>query len=230
MAPRPPLRRVRWARAHRAINSRYPPIQAFERVADPADWEDLLALEELTNPRARQEWGEISLVPVEERVSGPGASWVMAAFVHIGRPSRFSDGSYGVYYAARALGTAVRETAFHFGRFLRATHEPRGTELEMRVLVSQQVDGRYRDARGAYPALHDPDDYGPSQQAGRELKRAGAAGMVYDSVRHPGGQCLAILRPRAIPRPTQGPHLRYHFDGERIDRWFRIGDDAWRTL
>jgi hypothetical protein len=226
----PPLRRVRWAQAHRAINSRYPPIQVFERVADPADWDALLAVEELTNPRARQEWGEIALVPVEDRVAGPGASWVMSAFVHIGRPSRFSDGSYGVYYAARALETAVRETAFHFGRFLRATREPQGTELEMRVLVSSRIDGRYRDLRGGYPKLHDPDDYAPSQRVGQALRQTGAPGIVYDSVRHPGGQCLAVFRPKAIPRPTQGPHLRYHFDGERVDRWFRIGEESWQPL
>jgi hypothetical protein len=226
----PPLRRVRWARAHRAINSRYPPIDVFERVADPADWDALMAIEEMTNPRVRQEWGEIALVPVEERVSGRGASWVMAPFVHIGRPSRFSDGSYGVYYAARTLETAVRETAYHLGRFLTATAEPRGTELELRVLVSRNVDRALRDLRGGFAELHHPDDYGPSQRFGREARERGEAGIVYDSVRHAGGQCLAALRPRAIPRPQQGPHLRYHFDGQRIDRWFRIGGGTWTSL
>ena len=117
--------RVRWTEAFRAINSRYPPVDVFEHVADPSDWDALLRLEEMTNPRLREEWGEIARVPPAERPSGPGSSWIMSAFTHIGWPSRFSDGTYGVYYAARALETAVRETAYHFGRFLGATAEPR---------------------------------------------------------------------------------------------------------
>jgi len=222
--------RLRWAHAYRVINSRYPPVDVFERVADPADWDTLLRLEELTNPRVRQEWGEIALVPPDERVSGPGASWVMAAFTHVGRPSRFSDGSYGVYYAASTLATAVRETAYHFGRFLLATGESRGTLLELRVLASARVGQRYDDVRVGHPELHRPDDYGTSQAFARPLRDRGSNGIVYNSVRDPGGICLAALRPRAIPLPRQGPHLRYHFDGERIDRWFRIGDRDWQRL
>jgi hypothetical protein len=222
--------RVRWARAYRVINSRYPPIDVFERVADPADWDSLLAIEELTNPRVREQWGDISQVPLEERVSGPGASWVMAAFSHIGRPSRFSDGSYGVYYAAHRLETAVLETAFHFGRFLAATREPRGTMLEVRVLVSSRVNQRFDDIRAGYPQLHLPDDYAPSQAFAKPLRQAGSNGLIYMSVRHLGETCLAVFKPKAIPRPQQGAHLRYHFDGARVNRWFRIGEHRWRAL
>ncbi len=222
--------RVRWAHAYRAINSRYPPIDVFERVADPGDWDALLAIEQLTNPRVRQEWGEISLVPKGERVSGPGASWVMGAFTHIGHPSRFTDGSYGVYYAAREVETAIRETAFHFGRFLRATAEPLGTELEMRVLVSSRLDEKFHDVRSGHPELHLPDDYAPSQAFAKRLHAEASNGLVYNSVRAPGHACLAVFKPKAIPRPRQGPHLRYHFDGTRIDRWFQLGQDEWKPL
>ncbi len=230
MSATPPERRIRWAKAHRAISSRYPPIDVFERIADPRDWDALFAIESLTNPRVREQWGEISLVPPDERVSGEGASWVMSAFTHIGRASRFSDGTFGVYYAAQALETAVRETAYHLGRFLSSTAEPRGTELELRVLVSIGLDHRYHDVRGAYPELHAPDDYAAPQALARALRAAGASGIAYDSVRDPGGHCLAVLRPKAVPVPIQGPHLRYHFDGARIDRYIRIGDERWKAL
>jgi hypothetical protein len=211
------------------INARYPPIAPFERIADPADWEALYALERTTNPRIRDEWGEISLVPPAERVSGPGASWVMAAFTHR-RPSRFSDGSFGVYCAARALETAVRETAFHFGCFLANTLEPRGTLLQLRTLVSQGLDALFHELRHGFDELHHPDDYAPSQRFGAELRARGSSGVVYRSVRHPEGECLAIFRPKAVPIPSQGPHLQYHFDGAQIDRWFRIGESDWVAL
>jgi hypothetical protein len=222
--------RVRWAEAFRAINSRYPPVDVFEHVADPADWDTLLRIEEMTNPRLREAWGEIARVPLDERPSGAGASWIMAAFTHVGWASRFSDGSYGVYYAARALETAVRETAYHFGRFLAATSEPRGTEIELRVLVSKRVEQRFHDVRAGHPELHRPDDYRPSQAFAAPLRAAGSNGIVYDSVRHAGGTCLAVFRPKAIPCPKQGAHLRYHFDGKRVDRWFRIGEQRWHGV
>lgn len=222
--------RLRWAQAFRVINSRYPPVDVFERVADPKDFEALLWLEQLTNPRVRESIGEIALVAPEERVAGPGASWVMAAFTHIGRSSRFSDGSFGVYYAARYLETAIAETAYHFGRFLRATAEPRGTEIQLRVLISSRIDAVFHDARRGHPALHDPENYAAPQALGKALRSEGSNGVVYASVRHAEKPCLAVFRPKAIPKPRQGPHLGYHFDGERVDRWIRIGDEAWTAL
>jgi hypothetical protein len=112
-----PTCHVEWPLAWRIVASRYPPIHLFERLTpDPAVWDALIALEQLTNPRVRDEVGDITLVPPDERVSGPGASYVMAPFTHINPTgSRFSDGSFGVYYAASALETAIAETIHHFG-------------------------------------------------------------------------------------------------------------------
>jgi hypothetical protein len=154
----------------------------------------------------------------------------MGAFTHIGRASRFSDGSYGVYYAARFLETAIAETAYHFGRFLLATAEPRGTEIQLRVLISSRVDSPFHDVRRGYPALHEPDDYAASQALAKTLRAEGSNGLVYASVRHSGKPCLAVFRPKAITKPRQGAHLSYHFDGRRIDRWIRFGEEAWNAL
>ena len=141
-------------------------------------------IEGLTNDRLRDESGEAPLVADGDRVRGPGASIVMAPFTHLGRPSRFSDGSYGVYYAARSLETAVRETAFHRGRFLAATREP-PCEVDMRAYVGRPVKP-YLDIRAArYSALHDPDDWGDAAEVRAAAARKGHWGLVYRSVRHP---------------------------------------------
>src|SRR6185437_8938442 len=115
----PPLKRVEWPAATRVIASRYPPIDLYERVSpDPAVWEARIAAEMLTNPRLRDEAGDIRLVPPEERISGPGASYVMAPFTHLNpKGGRFSDATHGAYYAASDLPTAIAETAYHFARF-----------------------------------------------------------------------------------------------------------------
>ena len=88
-----PLVPLRWAPTYRLVPSRFPPIDLFERVAAPEDLEVVFAVESLTNPRLRQEAGEIALVPRDERVSGPGTSPIMAAFTHLNPyVSRFSAG------------------------------------------------------------------------------------------------------------------------------------------
>jgi hypothetical protein len=141
----------------------------------------------------------------------------MAAFTHIGRPSRFSDGSYGVYYAARTLETAVRETAFHRARFLAATAEPAG-EIDMRAYVGRPIKP-YLDLRGLkYDALHDPNDYSVAQAFARPLREAGESGLVYRSVRHEGGECIAAFKPQAVSIPIAGAALAYVWDGECISK------------
>ncbi|MAK62452.1 MAG: hypothetical protein CMK09_15895, partial [Ponticaulis sp.] len=51
----------------------------------------------------------------------------------------------------------------------------------------------------------------------RSLRASGSNGVVYPSVRDPGGSCLAAFWPDAIGIPVQGPHLAFHFDGAAID-------------
>jgi len=223
----PPLRRVRWSSTYRAVPSRYPPIQLFERIGEPSEWEAIAEIESLTNDSVRQEIGEISLVPVEERVSGLGASWVMASFTHLGT-SRFSDGSFGVHYVAHEKQTAIAETIYHLGIFYAATAEA-PLDLDMRVLIGR-TDATFHDLRDGgrrFAAVMDPDDYTHSQALGAALRNGGSNGVVYDSVRNPGGQCIGAFRPRAVSVPIQGPHLRYHWNGSRIDRWFDYETDLW---
>ena len=81
--PIPPVAKVDWPTSHRIIRTIYPPVWLFEDIADPADWELIASAEAKTNPRVRDEIGNLALVPPERRVSGPTASWVMGAFTHV---------------------------------------------------------------------------------------------------------------------------------------------------
>jgi len=217
----PPLTRVAWPAAYRIIRARFPPVDLFEDIADPADWEAIAAAEAKTNPRVAESVGALDLVPPERRVAGPGASWVMAPFVHVSpdRRSRFSDGGHGVYYPGDRFEVAVFETIHHHGRFLAATAQPPGWTSEFRELVGP-VDAELHDLRDApaFAACLDPDAYGPSQALGRRLRAGGSDGLVYPSVRCPGGDCLAAFWPDVVGIPTPGRHLAYHWDGTRVDR------------
>ena len=212
-----PLRRIVWLPCWRIVPSRFPPIDLFERIADPADWDALIVLESLTNDRIRDAVGDIALVPMAERISGPGASVIMAAFTHPNPDgSRFSDGSFGVFYAGADLATAIAETKHHRVRFMRATNQPR-MELDMRVYVVD-LDGALHDISGlrtALPLVYHPDDYTAGQAMAARLRADGSSGIVYDSVRH-DGVCAAVFRPRCLTNPRQERHLCYVWDGRAI--------------
>jgi hypothetical protein len=227
-------RSVAWAHAWRVIASRYPPIRLFERLTpDPTVWSALIALEEMTNPRVRDEVGDIALVAVEDRVTGPGASYVMAPFTHCNpKGSRFSAGAYGVYYAAAQLETAIAETVFHFEAFARDSADPPRME-DMRVLVGA-VAAEFEDV-DALPAIErgrvlDPHDYAYAQTYGAGLREVGALGVVYPSVRRSGGACIGAFKPGAVGLPRQERHLKYQWDGARTSRYFDYRRDAWIDL
>lgn len=213
---------VEWRPSYRLVPSRFPPVSLFDRVADPADYEAVYAIEALTNQRLRQELGEIHLVAPVDRISGPGTSAIMAAFTHFNpEGSRFSDGTYGVYYAGHELETAISETAFHRARFLARTREA-PCEIDMRCYQSN-LQADLTDIRGEQArlrAVYDPDSYAESQRLGREDRANGSFGIVYDSVRHRGGQCAAIFKPRALAPYIQTAHYSYVWDGSAITEWY----------
>jgi hypothetical protein len=222
---------VRWPQAWRIIASRYPPIDLFERVSDnPAVWDVLIELEQATNPRVRDETGEIVLVPAERRVAGTGASWVMAPFTHVNRQgSRFSDGSYGVYYAASTLRTAIHETGYHFARFAADAQDPPRRE-DMRVLLGS-IECDLHDVASLEEAVRkpllDPISYSHSRPFASELREAGSNGLVYPSVRDSGGACVAAFWPNVVGIPMQERHLQYEWDGERFLRYFDYSLETW---
>lgn len=213
-----------WRPAYRVVPTRYPAITLFDRVADSEDFEALYALEAMTNARVRDEVGDLSLVPPAERLYGPGSGPIMAAFTHLNPAgSRFSDGDYGTFYAARDKETAIAETVHHTGRFMRATRE-RAMSLHMR-LYRVRASGEVVDLRQAAidePAIVDPDDYGYTQQLGRRLRQEGANGLIYPSVRHGGGECLAAFRTCLLSHCLHAAYLVYHWDGERVANVFRL--------
>ncbi|WP_043240051.1 RES family NAD+ phosphorylase [Bosea sp. LC85] len=213
-----PVTRVHWLKAYRIIRSIYPPIDLFEDIADPSDWEALASIESKTNPRIWEQIGRLDLVPPVRRVAGHGASYLMAPFVHIStdRPGRFTDGSWGVYSAGQSDEVAIREVAHHHGRAMAASREESGWTSQFRTLINQ-VDLDLHDVR-ARVDLHEPDDYSASQGFARQMRRAGSNGFLYRSVRCPGAECIAIFWPDLIPIPMQGDHYDFHWDGARVDR------------
>ncbi|WP_298625077.1 RES family NAD+ phosphorylase [uncultured Legionella sp.] len=205
-------------RCYRVIPSQFPPIHLFEDVASPEEYDALFAIQMLTNPRIQEEIGLLDLVPKEQRLYAvPGCGYVMAAFTHINpNGSRFSNGDYGIYYAAESLNTAIAETVYHKELFLSFTNEP-PQELAMRSLVAEfsadLFDLTPLDKKNS--PVYSPVDYSQSQLLGTQIKEQQEAGLIYHSVRSEGTN-YALFKPNTIHKCQQGVHLSYVWDGEKI--------------
>lgn len=203
---------IDWDKSYRIISAAYPPISLFEDVADPDEFEILYEIQAITNPRIRDEVGEIELVPKSERVTGPGSSWIMGAFTHLNESgSPFSDGTFGVYYSAEDVETAINETKYHRQIFLLETNED-PIEMDMRILISKIHGDFYQAKQKKYLLL---DDYSHSQELARNLKKKSSDGVVYESVRG-NGLCVGVFKANKISNCRHLKYLCYCWDGKEI--------------
>ena len=74
----------------------------------------------------------------------------------------------------------------------------------------------------AAPAAEPWKRYAAPQAFAAELRAAGSDGIVYPSLRNPGGTCLAAFWPDVVSVARQADHYRYHWNGTRIDYVHRI--------
>jgi len=194
--------------AWRLIPSRFPPIGAFDTVASPEDLQAVMELEGWTNDRLVAE--RLARLPKADWMFGvPNSSVVMAAFLHAAPGGgRFSGPELGAWYAGAAEITAIAEVSHHLRReaVARGLTEARRT---FRCYTSRLNGDDYIDVRGqqaAQPSLYANSDYSASQVFGEAAREAGAAGIVFDSLRHAGGTNVAAYRPRNITDIVQRAH------------------------
>ena len=211
-------KRFTMQRCYRLIPSQYPPIHLFEDVANEEEFEAIFAVQSLTNPRIQDEIGLINTIPREERLYAvPGCGYVMAAFTHINPDgSRFSNGDYGVYYAADRLSTALAETIYHKELFLSFTNEP-AQELDMRSLIAEfsaelfDLTPLHKNGNPIYSS----DNYAMSQALGARVKEEQKDGLVYQSIRAEGTN-FALFKANTIHQCKQGAHFSYVWNGNKI--------------
>lgn len=201
---------------YRLVPSIHPAIDLFADLehVSPEEWDLLYELEAMTNPRMRDARGEIVLVPKEERVYSEGSSFIMAAFTYLNPlGSRFSDGSYGVYYCALLEETAIREIAHHLGRFLSSTAEPAQTVVTRSV--SALLEGQAFDLFSPlWPWLRG-EDYTPCQALAR-YARGKVDLLRYESVRHRGQVAYAVFRANALREARHLKYLELYWNGQRF--------------
>jgi RES domain-containing protein len=210
----------------RLVPSLYPTVGVLDRIATPEDLPYILELETWTNDRISTELGLLHRIPKAEWVTGrPMASVIMAAFCHP-KPGggRFNDAHRGAWYAARDLATAQAEVAYHRTKEL----EEAGvfeTRVQVRLYLADFNCHLHdvRSNRAEHLPLHDPASYAASQAFAGELLDAGANGIIYRSVRRPGGECIACFRPRLVQRVRPDAHFEFRWEGSRTPRIRKLG-------
>lgn len=220
----PALVAVRLIDTHRLIPSRFPAVGQFDAVAAPDDLDAILELEGWTNDRIAVELGVVHMLPRDEWLTGaPNASIVMAAFCHPHPDGgRFNTPDLGAWYAGLSLDTAIAETVYHRSRELDEIGVT-DTFVQMRQYLAD-LDCTFHDARPSpeFDDCHDPDSYSAGQALCRALRPAGSNGVLFRSVRHAGGECVACYRPRLVGNVRQGAHFEYRWEGTRAPRVIQL--------
>lgn len=221
MARVPPVTLVRQFDTHRLIPSRYSAAgeSVLVRIADDdAHLRDIFELDGATNDRLLAEQQRFPGIGIEELVFGVPCSHVInAPFCHphpLG--SRFNGPDRGAWYAGFALETSQAEVAFHKSVALAET----GWTSEESITYDDYVadfSAAFHDLRRAagFRACLDPRSYVASQELAERLLDEGSLGLVYPSVRHAGGTCLACFRPPLVVNVRRDATYRFTFTGGR---------------
>ncbi|MCZ4279863.1 RES family NAD+ phosphorylase [Kiloniella laminariae] len=207
----------------RLISTAYLNEPALQPLADSPD--DLAILEELemmTSPRHQSLVALPAGLSPDELIAENaryGWSYINAAFCYThARGNRFNGPERGAWYATfgkSAVKTAQSEVAFHLSNELKNTNSLINTTRYRELLagfstdlhdLSKQHDQDYLapDPARAYPA---------GQSLARNLFRAEANGVIYPSVRHKGGRCIAIFRPHLIQNIRPGQSWEFCWSG-----------------
>ncbi|WP_366658567.1 RES family NAD+ phosphorylase [Fodinicurvata sp. EGI_FJ10296] len=210
-------------RTHRLIAERHPTTGPFDDIGvDPEDIRTALRMEAAATGRGDLVMTRFNALPKDQILSGPGASIVMAAFLHADEAgARFTDSSLGGWYAGTKIETAIKETVFHHERRLRQSDGGFPTRIVMRELISDlnlDLCDLVSEA-DAHPEILDPDlaSYSKSQAFARSLrwpeKGHSANGIHFPSVRHDGGHNVCLFWPKVVPcPPIQGDYVQYSWD------------------
>jgi hypothetical protein len=214
----PPVSLVRQFDTHRLVPSRHLPGSDSVLVAiadDDAHLQAIFELDAATNDRLAAEQQLLPGIGLEELVFAvPHAAVINAAYCHpnpLG--SRFSGPDRGAWYAAFALAAAQAEVAFH--KSVQLAEIDRFEDSVTYDDYLADFSASFHDLRRGrgFRACLDPKSYVESQGLAEQLLDTGSLGVVYPSVRHAGGTCVACFRPALVTNVRRGKTYRLTWQG-----------------
>ena len=214
-----PLVREAFGRTIRLVPSARLREAVLAPLADSAEEEALLAeIEGATSSRLIAEERGFTGISADELVHGvPHAKFINASFAYAKprEPSRFNPAERGAWYAALDVATCLAEVGFHLTRAL-ADAGDFDAVVEYGEMIAS-MSGVFVDLRTApaHPAL-DPEPaagYPAGNALAARARAEGHNGIIYPSVRHQGGTCIAALWPNVVQSVVQGAMYRLTWSG-----------------
>ncbi len=219
----PPVFLLRQFDTHRLIPSKYLPdgeSVLAEIADDKAHLDVIFDLDNATNDRLQAENDLLPGIGIHELVFAvPNYRIINAAFTHAHpRGSRFNGPDRGAWYAGFEIETAQREVAWH--KSVEYAEIDYWTDSITYDDFLADFDGAFHDVRGVggYEACLAPDSYVAAQGLAAELLNAGSLGLVYPSVRHEGGSCIACFRPAIVGNVRRDRRYRFTWEGDKMPR------------
>lgn len=204
-------------RHYRAIHSKYPTVNIF--AEDDAENYLLGELESATSGRMFNWRPFIDQVDMQ---TGDGWGAVISSFCYTNF-GRFSTPRLGAYYCASTEETAIKEWSHHTAKTWRDDFNfTEDASAVARCYVGEFTNPLYDVRSEDY--LHDPDDYSASQNLAQTLRNKKEFGILYRSVRNPGNECAALLRPVATTPVVQSAHYVLKFDGNKFTEYAAISE------
>lgn len=219
-----PVSLVRQYDTHRLVPSRYAANGDSVLAAladDDAHLQAIFELDAATNDRLLAEHSRLPGIGPEELVFGvPNAAVVNASFCHA-HPlgARFSGPERGAWYAAFEIETSQAEVAFH--KTVQLAEIDRFDDSVTYDDYLADFSASFHDLRKVKKearAWLDPGSYVASQQLAEVLLADGSLGVVYPSVRHAGGTCVACFRPALVTNVRKARTWRFTWSGTPTPR------------
>ena len=188
-------------------------------LVDDQDELDLLAeIEGATSGRLIAEQRGLGTLSPDELVHGvPHARFINASFAYSKprEPMRFNPANRGAWYAALAIEICIAEVGHHLTLALADAGDFNAVVEYGEMLAS--MSGVFVDLREVtdHPAL-DPvpaTGYVAGNAVAALARAEGHNGIIYPSVRHAGGTCIAALWPNVVQSVVQGAMVRLTWSG-----------------
>lgn len=182
----------------------------------PEDWALAQQVEIDTKPMPYRSPEPVIHRPFEEATWCNAIGW---PFQHW-QASRFSDGSFGVWYGSGSVETTVYETVYHWYhgllsdagfQDLAVVGERKVYRVHCRAVL---LDGHR--AAEHYPEVLHNSDYAAAQAVGARLHREGHPGLIMPSVRHAEGENTIVFNPEILSDPRFYCALTYRVTDQGV--------------
>lgn len=193
-----------------------PPV--LSKLVDADELAALAEIEGATSNRLLAQNRGTADVQAYELVYGvPHAAFINASFAYA-KPreaNRFNGAERGAWYAALELDTCLAEVRHHLTEALAQTGVYEAVIDYAELYAS--FAGEFVDLRPHIDHLCLHPEKGIGYPAGNALAEAARArglnGIIYPSVRHAGGTCIAALFPHSVQSVAQGDVYRMTWRG-----------------